>query len=284
LKKAWFVFLVLALFLLDGCKGAKQEAGPEEPLEKQTKVLAIVNGEDITEADFETELAGKPGSYRRRAESEDGKRQILERLIEQRLLMQAAKKEEITDDPEINAKVRAYKERLVLDALREKILSEQTELSEQEMKDYYEKHKFQFYHPERIWVKQIVFTDRSKAVEVYSELQSEPHRFREVAMKYSEDEASQRRGGDLGYITRGAFPAELEEKIFSLEEKELSEVIEYEGRYYIFQVITRQEAEHRDFDQVKDQIKKRMEYEKRRPKWEEYIEGLRGQAEIEVLD
>ena len=284
LKKTWFVSCVFAFLLLDGCKGVNQEAVPEEPSMKPGKVLAVVNGENITEADLEAELAGKPESYRRRAESENGRKQILERLIGQRLLMQAAKKEGITDSPEINARVRVYREHLVMNALKDKVFSEQTELSEQEIKDYYEKHKFQFHHPERIWARQIVLSDKSKAEEIHSELQSEPHRFREMAMRYSEDEASQKIGGDLGYVAKGDLPTELEDKIFSLEEKELSGVIEYQGRCYIFQVVKRQKAEHKNFDQVKDQIKKRAEYEGKQPKWREYIEGLRSQAEIEILD
>jgi peptidyl-prolyl cis-trans isomerase C len=283
LKKLCFVLLILTILVLQGCKDKKKEAEPEKPATDQAQVLAIVNGERITQADFEAELAGKPESFRKRAQDKEIKKQVLEKVIQQKILMQAAREEGILDDPAIMAKVQDYQQRLILDALKNKVLSEKIEVTEQEMQDYYQSHKFEFYRPERVWVRQIVFNDKSKAEEVHAQLEESPHRFKEMAKNYSEDVATKTRGGDMGYIERGAFPQRLEEKIFSLDEKEMSQVIEYEGRFYIFQIFKRQEAEHKEFEQVREQIRRRLEFNKKMPNWNQYYQDLRQKAQIELM-
>jgi peptidyl-prolyl cis-trans isomerase C len=188
-KKAWLVLVVLVSLgmLMDGCRGCREEkAEPEEVAVKTGKVLAVVNGEEITEAELKAELEGKPEFFRRRVESAEGRKEILENLIERKLLMQATEREGIADDAEIEAKVQAYRERLMMDSLKKKVLSEPVEVTEDEMRAYYEKHKFQFNRPELIHVRQIVLSDKKKADEVYSELKSAPHRFEEMARKHSE--------------------------------------------------------------------------------------------------
>jgi foldase protein PrsA len=105
-----------------------------------------------------------------------------------------------------------------------------------------------------------------------------------MARNYSEDEASRDRGGDLGYVSKGALPEEIEERIFAMEEGEVSPVVELEGKFFIFKVEERRKAESREFEQAKEQIKKRIEYDKRKERWKGYVEGLREGAEIEVRE
>jgi len=266
------------IFWLEGCKGCGK-AG--QGLGKGSKVLAVVNGEKITNADLEEELAGKPDFYKERAQTEEGKRQIVDRLIEQKLLMQAAQKQQIADSPEIQAKIKAYEQRVLIDALRDKIVSAPAAPTEADIKQYYESHKYQFNQPELVRVRQIVTISRSKADQAYLEAKSSPTKFSDIAGKYSEDEASKSRGGDLGYVSKGTLPPELENKIFALKEGGISPVAGYQGKFYVFQVIEHRPAEQKNFEQAKEMIAKRLEYEKSQEKWKNYVEGLKKEAKID---
>ncbi|HPC35003.1 MAG TPA: peptidylprolyl isomerase [Candidatus Marinimicrobia bacterium] len=63
--------------------------------------------------------------------------------------------------------------------------------------------------------------------------------FEELAKNYSEDEASAKYGGDLGYIKRGAFIKSFEEVAFSLSPGEISNVIRTDFGYHIIQMVDR---------------------------------------------
>jgi len=271
------VIAVMAVILACGCK---QQGGTKAA--EPGKVLAIVNGEKITQADLDAELAGKPDFYKQRAQTEDGKKQLINKLIDQKLLMEDAKKKGINESPEIKAKVQAYEQRLVLDALRDKVVSAPSEPTEQDMKKFYDDHKFMFNRPESVRLSQIVLTDKAKADQVYKELKAMPSKFGELATKYSEDQFSKSRGGDMGYAVKGALPPEIESKVFGLKDGQISQVIQYDDRFYLFQVLEHKPPESTSFDQAKEEIKKRLQFEKQDEGWKQYLEGLKKSAKIEV--
>lgn len=64
-------------------------------------------------------------------------------------------------------------------------------------------------------------------------------RFSTLALLYSEDPGSARKGGELGFHGRGEFAPEFEATAFALKEGEISEVIETEFGFHILQLIER---------------------------------------------
>jgi peptidyl-prolyl cis-trans isomerase SurA len=63
--------------------------------------------------------------------------------------------------------------------------------------------------------------------------------FSTLAILYSEDPGSARRGGELGFVGRGELYPEFEANAFSLRPGELSDVVETEAGYHILQMIER---------------------------------------------
>lgn len=62
-------------------------------------------------------------------------------------------------------------------------------------------------------------------------------RFSTLALLYSEDPGSAKKGGELGFTGRGEFAPEFEAAAFNLREGEISEVIETEFGFHIIQMI-----------------------------------------------
>lgn len=64
-------------------------------------------------------------------------------------------------------------------------------------------------------------------------------KFTTLATLYSDDEASARKGGDLGFFTRGSMVGEFENVAFSLQPGEISPVFETKYGFHIVQMIER---------------------------------------------
>ena len=65
-------------------------------------------------------------------------------------------------------------------------------------------------------------------------------KFETLAILYSEDPGSAKKGGELGLTKRGSWYPEFEAAAFSLKPGEISEIIETEAGYHIIQFINRQ--------------------------------------------
>ena len=63
--------------------------------------------------------------------------------------------------------------------------------------------------------------------------------FRSLATLYSEDEASAKKGGELGFFSRGFMVSEFEAVAFPLREGEVSPVFESKFGFHIIQMIER---------------------------------------------
>lgn len=64
-------------------------------------------------------------------------------------------------------------------------------------------------------------------------------RFSTMARLYSEDPGSTRKGGELGFYSRGEFYPEFEAVAFRLKDGEVSEIVETEAGFHILQLIER---------------------------------------------
>jgi peptidyl-prolyl cis-trans isomerase SurA len=82
-------------------------------------------------------------------------------------------------------------------------------------------------------------------------------KFEDLAVGFSEDPGSAKKGGDLGFVRRGEFVKKFEEVAFGLREGQISKIVETEFGFHIIQLIERKgEAIHSRhilirFDQTK---------------------------------
>ena len=73
----------------------------------------------------------------------------------------------------------------------------------------------------------------------YRERVLKGERFNTLAILYSDDAGSARRGGELGFYSRGELFPEFEAVAFSLKPGEVSEIVETQAGYHIVQMIER---------------------------------------------
>lgn len=139
-------------------------------------------------------------------------------------------------------------------------------LSDQELRRIYDANKDQYRIPERVHVRHILLktTDapkaeipkiQAKADALLAQVKKGAN-FEELAKKNSEDPGSAAKGGDLGWIQRAQTVPQFESTAFSLKPGEISGVINTDYGFHILQVLEKQDAHLKTFEEVKDQIAK----------------------------
>ncbi|MBS1214845.1 MAG: prsA3, partial [Proteobacteria bacterium] len=105
--------------------------------------------------------------------------------------------------------------------------------------------------------------------------------FAALAKQHSQHDSA-KRGGDLGYVTRGQLPPPLEQTAFALKEGEVSGIVETELGCHILKLEKRRsglipEAEARETARAF------LKGEKAQSVLRKHIETLRRKARIEIL-
>lgn len=157
---------------------------------------------------------------------------------------------------------------LVVD--QEKVAATMT-VSDAELHKAYSESMDNFRIPERIHVRHILISTtgksdsekkalKAKADDILKQLKNGAS-FEELAKKYSDDKGSGEKGGDLDWIVKGQMQVpEFENAAFSLKPMELSGVVTSSLGYHIIQVLAKEPARVKPFDEVKaglaDELKK----------------------------
>ena len=106
--------------------------------------------------------------------------------------------------------------------------------------------------------------------------------FADVAKAVTEGPARDR-GGDLGVVSRGDLTTELDRAIFGGAEA-LTGPVELKDGWALLSITDRQKAGYRPFDDVKEEIRKRMSEEIYDKKFADYLAGLRKSAIVKIFD
>ncbi|MFC2947946.1 peptidylprolyl isomerase [Virgibacillus sediminis] len=143
-----------------------------------------------------------------------------------------------------------YRNVIYLSLLQEAAMTEGIEVSEEEIKQRYERMQTE------INAQHILVEDEETANEVKSKLE-EGADFAKLAEEYSTDGSAQN-GGDLGWFTAGDMVPEFEDAAYSMEEGEISDPVASDFGYHIIKVNEKRETEQEigEYEEVKDQIRR----------------------------
>jgi peptidyl-prolyl cis-trans isomerase D len=134
---------------------------------------------------------------------------------------------------------------------------------------YYGQNLQQYQTPEQIRASHILFETGGKdaaAVEKQAREVLEQVRaggdFAQLATKYSDDEGSKAKGGDLDYFSRGRMVAEFETAAFALQPGQISDLVKTQFGFHIIKLVDRRPAVTTSIDAVRAQITDTLAWER----------------------
>ena len=153
--------------------------------------------------------------------------------------------------------------------------------AEADVRAYYEQHAAEFRSGEEVHVKQILVHDEALANDIADKLKHGAA-FEELSSQYSLA-PNAKKGGEIGFVSRGELPKMFEDEIFALKPGGISPVIRTESSYHIFKVQERRAPGVIDFQTAGPVIQKRMKDEALRERVADVLKKARGELPVAVL-
>lgn len=266
--------------------------------EDSSEVLAIIGEEKITDADLDAKIEMLPPRYRSRYQTPDAREKLLERAVKFSLLAQEARRLGLDKEPDVAKKINEITDNILIKELTQRKISDDVTVTDEEINAYYDKNKDDFYKKEKIKAQLIHFAldektapekkekARLKAEETLNKLKAGAD-FDELAKQVSDDRRTKRRGGNTGYFSRGRrkniYGEQFEEAAFSLKPGEISGIVESKNGLYIIKVTEKREAEQQSLEAVKARIQRRLEREKQKEAYENYIQSLEKRYPVKMI-
>ncbi|THJ09399.1 MAG: hypothetical protein CAF43_013125 [Nitrospira sp. CG24C] len=261
-----------SLLFLTGCTPPPEEG-----------VVALVNGRQITQTEFEARWGELAEATKARYEKEGGKRRFLDELITRELLMQEARKLGLDQNDAIRDRAQRYREQLILDELLKDRIKTKIELSNEELDAFYEQHAQELLTPLKVRVSQMLLPNISAAKDLEKQINQGGH-FAQFAQRYSIDEKSKAKGGDLGPYRKDLVVPEVDEVIHTLKPGFVSAPIKTDAGYYLV-MISSLDTEIIQADvAVRERLRQELLNEKRRKRFDDVIVDIRAKATIRLKD
>jgi peptidyl-prolyl cis-trans isomerase C len=273
--------------------------------------VAVVNGEPLPPEALRRELQlGRGGSGAEgQATSPEARRRVLDDAVDRLLLLQEARARSLVvgqdqveraflrlradypgthfDDLLAQEKLSAaelrgrLKEQLTIERLFAEEVFPRVQVSDEEVRAWYDEHAAEFDEPERVRARQVVVRTREEAARVRDELRRRPQAFAEVARRASIAPEA-RSGGDLGYFDERSGMPEVFDVCFRLPLLQVSDVTPSPYGFHVFQVVERRPAGRRPFAEARAGIREKLLRERRGRAQAEWVTALRHKARIEI--
>lgn len=229
------ILVIISIIALALSWGIIRYASPADKVEIDTKLLANVNGKDITMKDFlNTIVSLSPVELVKFTQQDDGPSRLLEQTIVDTLLLQEAKRRGLDKSPDIQQKLENYKRKLLRDAvIKEELEKIQSDKESTLTVDETKKRP-------AVWTRHMAFRDLSTAQLALTRLQA-GEEFGKVAQELSVG-TERTKGGQLGWVIKGepipkvGYEPKVEAALFALNEGEISDLIKTRTRVHIVKV------------------------------------------------
>lgn len=246
-------------------------------------VVAMINGRSITQSEFDVRWNELSPATRARYQKEGGKRRFLDEMIMRELLMQEARKQGLDQSDEIREKTQRYKEQLILDEVLKDRIKAKVEVSQEEVEAYFSKHADQLLANPKVQVSIMLLPNIYAAKDLKRQVEIGGN-FAKFAARYSIDEKSRPKGGDLGPYRKGLVEPDLDQVIQSLRAGVTSEPLKTDRGYYLIKV-SPLEPEILQADQAtRERLRQELLAEKRRSRLDDMFSELKAGATIRLAD
>jgi peptidyl-prolyl cis-trans isomerase C len=256
----------------DAATSAGSTSAPDAA--KASATVVTVNGTALNQQLLDTfvqAVTGKPAAEA----TKDQRDALVEQLINMTLAAQAAEKDGLAKDGEVQARLELLKTQILAEAASEKYVKSHP-VSDDEVKAAYDGEVANM--PKEYKARHILVETKEAADKILAELKAGGD-FSKIAKAQSKDPGSAVKGGDLGWFSGQAMVKPFSEALAKLEKGKMTEApVQTEYGFHIIMLDDVRSQTPPAFDDVKDQVKTFAQ----RKKLQAYLDELRKTAKIQM--
>jgi peptidyl-prolyl cis-trans isomerase C len=241
----------------------------------ETKPLATVDGQAITEQDVDNALADIGQGLPQGLDAAARRKYAIDYLIDLKLVARKAFADKVDADPEFARKLEYFKDKLAMEEVLGKVAKD-ADTSAAEHAAYDAAAKAQP-PEEEIHARHILLPDEASAKKALARVKGGED-FAKVADELSKDPAS--KGGDLGWFTKDRMVPEFADVAFKMKPGQVSDPVKTKFGWHIIKVEGERMKSFPPFDEVKDQAAHYVQQKAQ----SDLITALRKDAKIERFD
>jgi peptidyl-prolyl cis-trans isomerase C len=241
----------------------------------QAKVLAKVNGVDISDEDVKLALEDLGPGLPRQLEGKARETYVLDFLIDEQLVVQKAQADKLAETPEFAKKLAYLRDKALMETLLGKIA--QDAATEANIKQTYDEAAKNQKPEMEAHAHHILVPTEEEAKAALKRIKGGED-FSKVASEVSKDPGS--KGGDLGWFTKDRMVPEFGEVAFKLEPGQISDPVKSQFGWHVIRLDEKRQKQFPSLDQVRDQVARYVVQKAQT----DVISKLRDGAKIERTD
>ena len=224
-------------------------------------ILAKVGNDVITRLDYETRLKSLPPAAQRELGKDPAKQKVLlDGMVNGRLLVLEGESRGLMEKPEVKAGLRMQRDDFITQEYVQAYLESKAEVSDEEAEKEYQSSS-EIREREYLKVSQIVVAKEEEGKEILEKLKK-GEIFKKMVKERSIDPATREKGGELEWFEKGKGIKEFEEALLKVEKGGISDVVRFNGKYYILQLDERRIIPKPPFGKVRDDLVTKLKYKK----------------------
>ena len=231
-------------------------------LAAQAQNIAIVNGKAVPKARvdaFIKQIQAQAAAQGQQLPPDIDQR-VRDKVVMDEIFAQEAEKRGLAGTPEYKAQMEQARQAVLTQALLSSYAKTNT-ISDADIKAEYEKFKAQSAGTE-YRARHILVEKEDEAKALIAQIKGGAS-FEELAKKNSKDPGSGANGGDLDFAAPGSYVPEFSQAMVKLKKGEMTqEPVKSQFGYHIIKLDDTREAQFPPLDDVKGQLKQRMEQQK----------------------
>jgi peptidyl-prolyl cis-trans isomerase C len=172
----------------------------------------------------------------------------LDELIDNRLMVLKAREADLDQDPRYKRRLAEFSKTRLVNLHRDQLV-EGMAPTEQELRDYYEKHRNRIAVKERRKLQMVILPDRKQAEAIKARIDRGEITIYQAALNHSIDPRSKQTLGDFGWVEQGSGFPELDRLAFSLKPGELGGPVQSPAGWHLVLITDQRSPAYTDIEE-----------------------------------
>ena len=245
-------------------KPAKKSSKGKTTAAKDTSPILVWIGNDpLTAADLERRLQDIPEQYRQQYSTPEGKRTLLDRVVEEQVWYRSALNAGVDQRETLKQQLERTRKDLIVRTYVNEVMAGNPVVGDSDVAAYYDAHKDDYRVPATITVDHLQTKTEADGKKFKQQL-ARGQKWDDLVMKFSADTTSRKTGGRLGAVTReGYFPGlgqqpALADSAFALPVGKVGGPWKSTKGYHLIRVESAAKDSIRPLDSVRPMIQRQL--------------------------